>query len=348
MIDTIYEWYDQGVARINSPTIASLVLLVGVACLVLGGRWLVNGSVALAKRLGISTLIVGLTVVAFGTSSPELAFNLIAAINNNTGLSFGNVIGSNIANIGLVLALSAITAPLVIQRRVLTKELPWLMLISLATIVLALTPPHIEVSRNLEFGFARLDGIIYLGSFVLFLIMWFRMARSDARGTLLPAEKEVLGEDPPGSLIVAGLLVVLGLSLLMAGGKAAEVGAVKLAEMFNVSEAVIGLTIVAIATSLPEAIASITACRAGHTDLAVGNVIGSNIFNLVLVLGITSTVKPLAIPSENGWFDLILMNVLTLVVLLLAWVRGLKIRRNDGLFLLLTYVAFLLYRTLSA
>lgn len=348
MPESLLNWFDQVVQQIDTPTLAPVVLLAGVALLVLGGRWLVNGSVTLAKSLGISTLIVGLTVVAFGTSSPELAFNVVAALNDNSELSFGNVIGSNIANIGFVLGLSAMTAPLVIHRRVVSKELPWLILISLGTIALALLPPHILRGGEQVYGFSRLDGGILLLVFGSFLIIWYRMARRDARATLLPTDDEALDADPPKSISVACVHVIVGLAMLAAGGKAAEIGAVRLAVTFDVNKEVIGLTIVAIATSLPEAIASITACRAGHTDLAVGNVIGSNIFNLLLVLGATCAVEPVPVPGTLAWFDLAVMTGLTLVILPLALRRGLAIRRTDGALLLLTYVTYMGFRVYAS
>ncbi len=348
MSQTLLDWFNGLVQQIDTPALAPVVLLVGMALLIVGGRWLVNGSVTLARSLGISTLIVGLTVVAFGTSSPELAFNVVAALNDNTGLSFGNVVGSNIANIGFVLGLSALTAPLVIHRRVVGKELPWLILISLGTIALALLPPYIQQGDDELYGFSRVDGGILLLVFASFLLTWYRMARRDAKATLLPTDEAALDADPPKSIGVACVLVILGLALLAAGGKAAEIGAVRLAISFNVNKEVVGLTIVAIATSLPEAIASITACRAGHTDLAVGNVIGSNIFNLLLVLGTTCTVEPVPIPETLAWFDLALMTGLTLAILPLALWRGLAIRRVDGGLLLLCYVVYLSFRVYAA
>ncbi|MDA7980444.1 MAG: calcium/sodium antiporter [Pirellulales bacterium] len=350
MLETLFESFNDAVQHIDSPLLASVTLLIGVVLLLVGGKALVSGSVRLAKSLGVSTLIVGLTVVAFGTSAPELAFNLIAAINGNTDLSFGNVVGSNIANVGLVMGLSAITAPLVIKRRVFSKELPWLIAISLGTLALAFFPPDVPAANGMQRGFARLDGGIYLLVFGGFVMTWFRMARRDARSSLLLASENEINDAPAGSLLLAGLLVLSGLVMLAAGGKGAEIGAVKLAEMGNIRKEVIGLTIVAFATSLPEAIASVTACRSGHTDLAVGNVIGSNIFNLVLVLGTTCVVKPVALPISHAWTDLLVMTGLTMTVLLLAWWRDLKIERRDGWFLLsayLLYWGFLGFRTLT-
>lgn len=347
MLESISGAYARFIEIIDTPFWAPWVLLVGVGLLLLGGRWLVNGSVTLARRLGISTLIVGLTVVAFGTSAPELAFNIIAAVNGNTELSFGNVIGSNIANVGLVLGLSAMTAPLIIHHRVIGKELPWLVLISLGTILLALLPPDVVVGNQLQFGFARLDGWILLGVFLVFILMWYRMARRDVRAAP-PLTEEAIPYSEHKSLPLAILLVLLGLTLLCAGGKGAEIGAVRLALMLHVEKDVIGLTIVAIATSLPEAIASITACRAGHSDLAVGNVIGSNLFNLLLVMGLTCVVQPVPIPAEGAWVDLAVMFGITLVLLPLAWRRGLRIGRMDGLALVICYLTFLGFRVVAA
>ncbi|MHC4108678.1 MAG: calcium/sodium antiporter, partial [Planctomycetota bacterium] len=317
---------------------AFAALAVGVIALLLGGHWLVTGSVTIARRLGVSTLVVGLTIVAMGTSAPELFFNVIAAHSGHVELSFGNIIGSNIANIGLVLGVAALYRPLDVHGRVINKELPWLVIVSIAMFGFVLLPVGEPAGSA---AFSRFDGAIMLAWFVVFFASWYRMGRREAADPLMrelgaEAEAETLG-----SLTGAVFVVVLGLACLVGGGELTKEGAVAIAEMLGWSEALIGLTIVAFATSLPELVTAIIACRKGHDDLAVGNVVGSNVFNLLLVLGLTAIVAPVVLPGDKqGWQDLIVMLGITCVLMLMAFSHR-RIARWEGALLLGMYFAYM-------
>ncbi len=320
---------------------APLVLVVGLGLLLLGGHWLVQGAVTIARALGVSTLTIGLTVVAFGTSSPELAFNVIAALGGNSDLSFGNVIGSNIANIALVLGLAALVAPLPVHSRVITREIPLLILIAAALLAAAwFRIPTDDLPEQIGY-FGRIEGGMLLAVFALFSWNWFQAGRREARDALAQVSVEEVQEAEVKSKGLAVLLFLLGLGLLVVGGKCAENGAVRLAEMAGVSDALIGLTVVALATSLPEVVTSIVAARKGHGDLAVGNVVGSNMFNVLLILGITACVAPVNIPPGRGWWDLVFHAALTVVLFPLAYTGGNTMKRLEGAFLLAAYVGYM-------
>jgi cation:H+ antiporter len=322
---------------VQLPLGAAVGLVVGIAVLLLGGHGLVTGSVTIARRLGISTLVVGLTIVAMGTSAPELAFNVIAASGGNADLSFGNIVGSNIANIGLVLGLPAIYRPLDVHGRVVKKELPWLVVVSFAMLGLAFLPFGDPPDQA---AFSRIDGTIMLVCFGVFVVSWYRMGRHEAADPYMrelgaEAEAETLG-----SLTRAVVVVIIGLACLVGGGKLTEIGAVNIAAWLGLSQSLIGLTIVAFATSLPELVTAIIACRKGHDDLAVGNVVGSNVFNLLLVLGVTALVAPIVLPTKHGLQDLVVMIGVTCVLMLMAFSHR-KISRWEGVVLLAGYIAYM-------
>jgi cation:H+ antiporter len=317
---------------------SSAILAVGVVMLIVGGDLLVRGAVAIATRLGISPLIIGLTVVAFGTSAPELALNVSAALNGNTDLSFGNIIGSNIANIGLILGLSCLVRPMLVHSALLKREIPVMLIASGVAILLALVPPAASAAP----GFARLDGAIFLVGFVVFLELMRRAAR---RG-----EADLLVEEPQENLPAAWIgfgLAIGGLLLLALGGNFAERGAVGVARAVGLSDAVIGLTVVAIATSLPELATSIMAARRNQIDIAVGNVVGSNIFNLLLVLGTTAAIAPTPLP-DGGVRSLIVMMALAVLLVPLSKTHKGTISRAEGALLLIIYVGGLTYEVVAA
>jgi cation:H+ antiporter len=323
---------------VQHPLGAAAALVVGIVVLLVGGHGLVTGSVTIARRLGVSTLVVGLTIVAMGTSAPELFFNVIAARSGHVELSFGNIIGSNIANIGLILGVAALYRPLDVHGRVVKKELPLLLLVSLGMFGLVWLP--FGAPEGVP-AFSKVDGWIMLGCFALFFAGWFRVGLREATDPLMrelgaEAEAETLG-----SLTSAVFLVLIGLAFLVAGGELTKLGAVRIAEMLGLSEALIGLTIVAFATSLPELVTAIIACRKGHDDLAVGNVVGSNVFNLLLVLGLTAIVAPVVLPGgRQGWEDLVVMLGVTCVLMLMAFSHR-RITRGEGALLLAMYLAYM-------
>ena len=319
-------------------------LVVGVIGLLAGGHLLVTGSVALAKRFSVSPLLVGLTIVAFGTSAPELAFNIIAALNGRSGLSFGNIVGSNIANLALVVGASAMIAPLAVQLRIIRLELPILILISLIMLGMAFLVP--QLPDGVTRGYARLEGVIFLVGFVAFMLLMIQVGRKDRAAVLDPDIAKALEDvdelSPPPLLGVAVGLFIGGLVLLVGGGKLAEIGAIGLAEKAGLSDAVIGLTVVALATSLPEVVTSIIAAMRGEADLAIGNVIGSNLFNILLVFGITSVISPVALP-DAGLIDLLVMNGVTILLGILILIGRSRIGRPAGLMLLAIYVGYMIY-----
>ncbi len=311
----------------------ALILVVGIVLLLAGGHWLVAGSVTIARRLGVSTLVVGLTIVAMGTSAPELAFNVIAATGGHGELSFGNIVGSNIANIGLVLGITALIWPLTVHGRVISKELPWLVVVSLVACMV----PFLPVGPD---EYSLLAGGIMLGWFGIFMVSWYRLGRSAAADPLVEGLGQEAEAETVGSMGGAIALLLIGFVALAGGGKLAEWGAVGIARSLGLTEGLIGLTIVALATSLPELTTCVIACRKGHHDLAIGNIVGSNLFNLLLVLGLTAVITPVPLP-DNGMWDLVAMMAITCVFSVMALTHGYKITRYEGAALLLCYLGYM-------
>jgi cation:H+ antiporter len=322
-------------------TLNLLLLIVGLVLLLGGGDVLIRGASSLAKGFGVSPLVIGLTVVAFGTSAPELSVNLLAAFQGSTEISFGNIIGSNIANIGLILGISAIIRPLVIEGVIITREIPMMLLASLLALIAGMD----TVFRNSPNMFDRSEGLIFLLIFCVFLFYTigdvFRRRREDP----LLLQVETLSEKKSFKKAFYNLfLFISGLILLVAGGKVAVDAAVTVAELLNVSRVIIGLTIIAIGTSLPELVTSGIATWKGQTDIAIGNVIGSNIFNLLLVNGLCATFRPIPIPSSGGGHDLLLMVFLSILLLPLCVTDKKKIVRWEGALLLALYVGYHVFR----
>ncbi len=316
------------------------LLAAGVALLLVGGDVLVRGAIALADRLGIPPLIVGLTVVAFGTSAPELALNAAAALNGNTDLSFGNIVGSNIANVGLILGISALIKPMAVHSSLLKREIPLMLVASGATALFAFTPPHASASVP---GFALPEGIAFLVAFLLFVEMMRRGAKSPAESALAADLPETSNTPLPFAMI----FLIVGLGMLALGGALAERGAVGVAKAAGLSDATIGLTVVAVATSLPELATSVMAARRGQIDIAVGNVVGSNIFNILLVLGATATITPTPIPA-GGARSLGAMILLALLLVPMSKTQNGMISRVEGGILLAIYlVSVILELTLA-
>ena len=327
----------------NPPGMFDALLLAGgILSLLAGGHVLVAGAITIARRLGVSTLIVGLTIVAMGTSAPELAFNVIAATAGHPDLSFGNIVGSNIANIGLVLGITAVLTPLIVHGRVVSKELPWLVVVSIVAGLVTLFPPRLfGINLGIEGGgFGRIGGVVMLLWFGVFMVTWYRMGRSDRTDPLVKGLGEEAEAETLGSMKGAIALVITGLVALAVGGRLAEEGAVGLARAMGLSEALIGLTIVAFATSLPELVTALVAVRKGHHDLAIGNIVGSNLFNLLLVLGVTAVIKPVPRP-EFGLWDLGAMTIITIVLWFMALTHRLKVTRLEGAMLLIAYVGYM-------
>ena len=318
-----------------SAPLAVVLLLCGLAALLLGGHGLVEGASALARRTGVSTLMIGLTIVAMGTSAPELALNLYAVAASPAGalLAWGNVIGSNMANIGLVLGVACLIRPLTVRGQVLWRDLPMLQVVTLVFIVLVLLPLDSTSVHTLT----RPGGFVLFGMFIVILGIWIRTGRR-----VSPAV-EVDCNPPQDSRSVGSSIALLlgGLLLLLGGAWATEFGAVDIARHLQISEAIIGLTIVAVATSLPEVVTAIIAARRNQCDLAIGTVIGSNVFNLVLVMGASSLIHDIAMPP-GGSIALVAMAVFT-VALLWVYTPRRKLGRAWGMAVLIAWVAALIW-----
>lgn len=284
-------------------TIISLV--AGFILLIKGANFLVDGSSSVAKRFGISSLVIGLTVVAFGTSTPELVVNLISAFKGTTDIAIGNILGSNIANILLILGITGAIGPIAVKSSTTWKEIPFALLAILVTAVLA---NDVLFSGAAESFLTRGDGLVLLGFFAIFMYYIFGIAKNGA-----DEETEDIKSFSTSKSI---LLIIVGLTFLVIGGKWIVDAAIFLAKLWGLSEAVIGLTIVAVGTSLPEMITSIVAAMKGRSDIAIGNVVGSNIFNIFWILGITAIIKPLPF-SENSNLDV--MATIGATFLLFAW-----------------------------
>jgi cation:H+ antiporter len=317
----------------------SLVMLVlGLALLIFGGDLLIRGSVSLATRMRISATIVGLTVVAFGTSTPELVVNLTAAFRGTPDLAFGNIIGSNIANIGLLLGLTAVLMPIAVHRTIILREAPMMALIAVAALALA----EDAIFRHTASGsaFDRGDGIILLLLFGIFMYYTIGDAlRQRADDPYVREVEQAAAAHKPMNLGLAFVLIVVGLAMLFGGGQLTVIGGADLARRVGVPEVVIGLTLVAVGTSLPELAAGIAAVRRRQHDMAVGNIVGSNIYNLAFVLGVTSTIAPVSLPAR-GEIDMLVMLAFSIALIPMVITKS-RLSRGEGALLLGGYVVYI-------
>jgi len=292
-----------------------------------GAGWLVQGASTLARSLGLTPMVIGLTVVAFGTSAPELVVSTLAAMTNKPAIALGNVVGSNIANIGLILGLTALIAPPIAEGSLVARELP-VLLIATAAVPLVLIDGTI----------GRIDAAIFVMGGIAFTYATLRWTDREPKSLAEPDsanhKPETLGKWALTGLVVAGLVV------LFIGGKAFVEGAVGVATWLGVSDRFVGLTVVALGTSLPELAASLVAAMRGHSELAVGNVIGSNILNILLILGIAGLVHPIPGTLSESALDLTLMGLLTLGCAVAVRCER-RITRLEGTVLLAGYFAFI-------
>jgi len=320
-----------------------LKLVLGLALLIGGGRLLVSNASALASNLGVSKLAIGMTVVAFGTSSPELAVNTIAALRGNGDIAFGNVMGSNLANIGLILGLAAIVRTLTIQGIVITREIPMMLLASVAVLVMGLD----GLAGDAISQYDRSEAIVLLLFFTVFL--YYTVGDTIAQSTNDPiAEQLDHGRAPVVmSLARTAALMFAGLLGLSIGGHLTVEGTVGLAATIGVPDAIVGLTVVAVGTSLPELSTSVIAARHGENDLAIGNVVGSNIFNLLFVLAISALIRPIPIP-RGGLVDLCAIVIFSAFLwLICSAYGGRRITHAKGWLLLGTYLIYMAVRAVS-
>lgn len=315
-----------------------VLFLVGLGLLTLGADWMVTGASTVAERWGFSPLVIGLTVVAFGTSAPELMVSGTAAWRSQPGLAVGNVMGSTVANVGLIVGITALIRPIPVHRRLIVRESPLLILV--LVVVMAL-------SWNEALG--RLDGLAITGGFAVylyFLVKWGRSGEPVGPPEEPPAREEAPpGESPVAALrriirgIPAWVKLVLGLAGLLGGANLMVDAAVALARAFDVPEAVIGATLVAVGTSLPELASTVAAAVRDLGEIAVGNVVGSNVFNLGLVLGAAALIRPLEL-SPGAVVELVMPALLFCLALIPLAYTGGRVNRWEGGALLLTYIGF--------
>lgn len=310
----------------------------GLALLILGAEWLVKGASKLAFRVGISPLVVGLTVVAFGTSAPELAINIQSALNNQADIALGNVVGSNIFNTLFILGLSALIIPLRVDRQLIRLDVPIMIGAGILLYLLAL-----------DGALGRIEGAILFALMIAYTIFIIYQSRKEQGEQADDSTHLVESRLISDHVLFQILLIIAGLVLLVFGARWLVDGAVAFARYFGVSELVIALTIIAAGTSMPEVATSIVAALRGERDIAVGNVVGSNIFNILSVLGITSILTPNALPISSAvlGFDLPIMLLITLLCFPIFF-SGYEISRGEGGIFLLGYIAYSLYLILEA
>lgn len=310
-----------------------LLLVLGFIILIKGADLLVEGSAAVARRFNVSSIVIGLTIVAFGTSAPELVVNLFAATQGNTEIALGNILGSNIVNIFLILGIAAMVYPLATKKNTVWKEIP---LSLLAAILLGVLVNDIRIDHNFFAGLTRIDGIVLISFFIIFLYYTFGISKVTGETTEINAVKHI-------SSLKAAAYIIGGLAGLVIGGKWIVDGAVAIAEIFQISQSLIGLTVVAIGTSLPELATSVIAAYKKQSDIAIGNVVGSNIFNIFWILGLSSIIRPLPFNSSSD-IDII-MTIAASAVLFFIMFIGKKhtIERWQGVIMVLIYVSYIVY-----
>ncbi len=300
------------------------ILVAGLVLLILGGEGAVRGGSALAVRFNVRPFVVGATVVAFGTSAPELAVTLTAALQDKPGLALGNVVGSNIANLGLILGLSALITPIIMAKRQVRQELPVVVGVLAALVVFAW-----DGSVN------RIEGIVLLIGMIVVIVRTIRISREESNGSPSSSREH-------GNLLPSILMVLGGLLGLFFGGQLLVDGAVQIAEFWGVPDWVIAVVIVAVGTSMPEVAASVVAAIRGHGEIAIGNVIGSNTFNVLLVLGTGSTIRPISVNLDIS-ADLLVVSLFTLLPGITLFFQR-RVPRWTGGLLLAGYVAYLVVK----
>ncbi len=310
-----------------------ILFIVGFLFLVKGADWLVDGSFFIARHLRISNMAIGLTVVAFGTSLPELVVNLSASLRGVADLAIGNVFGSNIANILLILGVTAVICPLPLKKKTIVSELPFTLIAALLVGFLANAALFMNESSLL---LSRWDGLILIFFFALYLVYIVKTSK-EFQEEIYEKETRVM------SIKRSVILIVFGIIGLFLGGKWIVDGAVYISLILNLSEGFVGLTIVAIGTSMPELVTSVIAARKKNIDIAIGNVIGSNIFNLLWVLAVSSLIKPLPFCAINNIDIMIIIFSSTLIILSMATGVRNAIDRKNGILFLLVYLVYLIY-----
>lgn len=299
-----------------------ILLVIGFAMLVKGADWFVDGAAGIAARFGIPQLVIGLTIVAMGTSAPEAAVSINAALKGNAGITIGNVLGSNILNILIILGLTALVRPIAVKNSTVKYEIPFTIGVSVLLLVLGMSGNVI--------GFR--EGLALWAAFVIYLIYLFRMARQGEN------EEEDMAKR---SLPMQILGLVIGMGLIIWGSDVSVDSASQIARIFGMTERFIGLTIVAFGTSLPELVTSVMAARKGNADIAVGNIVGSNIFNILFVVGCTVMITPVAF-AENFFIDGIIAILSAVLLWFFVFVNK-RLDRREGAVMLLAYLVYFIY-----
>ena len=310
-----------------------LLVIAGLVLLIWGADRFVHGAAATARNLGVAPLMIGLTVVAFATSAPEILVSVVAALQGEPGLAFGNAIGSNIVNVGLVLGTTAMIRPIRLESATLRREMPALLAVTLLT-----------VSLFLDTFLSRIDGIVMLTGLVIVMVWLARLGLRSAANDPIAMDYEA--EIPTDvSMTMAIVWLVVGLGTLLVGAELLVDGAIGIAKMMGVSEVVIGITIVAFGTSLPELAVSLASALKGEYGLAIGNIVGSNIFNLLAVIGIAATIEPATLAPSVLSLHIFVMVAFTLVLFAMTYDYDGKSRlsRLEGLALFTAYVAYSSY-----
>jgi cation:H+ antiporter len=326
--------------------ITFLLLVVGIVLLVGGADRLVESVSSLARRVGVPPLVIGMTVVAFGTSTPEVVVNLTAALNGSTDLSFGSIVGSCLLNLGVVIGITALYRPITIESCVVMREIPMVLLAAAAILVLTFDSLDGEVNR-----LDRTNGMMLLLLFCVFLYytfmdIWRRRHKDDLSREMRVHTTEPM---PTRPVWVDGLILVVSLVAVAGGGRIVVASGVAIAESLGVSPVIIGLTLLSVGTTLPELTTSLLAAKRGHADLAIGNALGSCLFNVLFVGGLTASVRSIELPP-GGRGDILMFLALAAVLLPMTIFdrREQRIGRIDGAILLVGYLAYATYRSLTA
>jgi len=299
-----------------------VLLIVGFVMLVKGADWFVEGVAGIAEKFGIPQLVIGLTIVAMGTSAPEAAVSITSAMKGNAGITIGNVVGSNILNVLIILGLTAVITNVAVQKSTIRYEIPFMLMITLVLLGMGITGNEIVF----------LEGVILWALFLVYFVYLFFMAKKKKE------ETQDSKESPVWKLLLMG---IIGAVLVVWGADVSVDAASAIAKMFGMSERLIGLTIVALGTSLPELVTSVTAARKGKADIAIGNIVGSNIFNILFVVGTTALVTPVVF--ENNFMIDTLVSFAAGILLWLGVIRHKELRRPAGVLMLLAYGGYFVY-----
>ncbi|MGZ8900686.1 MAG: calcium/sodium antiporter [Limisphaerales bacterium] len=329
--------------------VSALLLVFGLALLVSGAKVMIHGATALATACGVPPLVIGLTIVAFGTSAPEVVVNVTAAFAGEPQLAFGNIVGSSAINLGWVLAITALVRPIEVERSMISREIPMMLLATTAFCVLIADKFFDHAPENL---LTRGNGVVLLLLFGVFLYYTItivmhtpkRLQEAD------PFAKEIAGDIERKRPLSTGLSLMLtmgGLAALVSGGRLTVFAAVKIATVIGIPEFLIGLTIISFGTTLPELVTGVVATRRGQGDLAIGNVVGSNIFNLLFVGGVVSVIRPIPVPT-GGVSDLMILMLLSALILPISILGHRKVTRVEGGFLLILYLGYMVWRVYSS